>query len=263
MSTVIKQESKPICPILFVSRFLRKTPVFLPFCIEYSDEKISVRKGRIHLFLSSFSVPFLFTVQTLVLLLFWHYCFKHPAWKKSHLHTVLLFLAPFLLGCIMLWLDIHLLYVDTLRRWHNLFCFFCLLTVLILLPQWYKLMWRSLTTLSIPEYSDTARLFFIALFSFIMMLAVIFFFALYYLWMDYLSGFTQGLRSAACNYQPILLDFASAFHFSFCCYFSLGYGIYAPYGNWFYFLIFLECLIAFINNGIIICYAFHLLFKKE
>ncbi len=215
------------------------------------------------MFLSSAAVPVLFVFQTMILLLFWYHCFQHPAWKGTLHFTILLFLAPFMLGCAILWLDLQLLSADFLRQWHNLFCCFCVLTVLLLLPQWYKLMWQSLTTLPVPEHSDTARLFFIALFSLIMMLAVIFFFALYYLWMDRLSGFTQGLRSASSNYQPILLDFISAFHFSFCCYFSLGYGMYAPYGNWFYFLIFLECLIAFINNGIIICYAFHLLFKKE
>ena len=213
--------------------------------------------------LSTFFAPILFLFQTVLLVLFWYYCFRHPAWTKCHCEMLLLFLAPFLFGCAMLWLNLHLLSADTLRTWHNLFCCFCLLTVLLLLPQWYKLMWRSLTTLSITGHSDTFRLIFIALFSLIMLLAIIFFFTLYYLWLDHLSGFTQGLRSAASNYQPVLLDFITAFHFSFCCYFSLGYGVYAPYGNWFYFLVFLECLIAFINNGIIICYAFHLLFKKE
>ena len=213
--------------------------------------------------LSSSVVPLLFLLQAITLILFWHQCFIHPVWRRQHQNTLFVFLAPFLLGCILLWLDFRLLSANALRQWHTLFCGFYTLTVLLILPQWYKLMWQSLRSLSVPDDSDTFRLFYIAFFSLIMMIAVIFFFALYYLWMNHLSGLSQGLRGAVYGYQPILLNFATAFHFSFCCYFSLGYGEYAPYGNWFCFLIFLECLLAFINNAVIICYAFHLLFKKE
>ena len=59
------------------------------------------------------------------------------------------------------------------------------------------------------------------------------------------------------------MESSASFFFSFSCYFSLGYGAYYPYGNWFYLLVFLECLIALINNGIIIFYAFHLLFERK
>lgn len=124
-------------------------------------------------------------------------------------------------------------------------------------------MWLSLTALPVQKISENTKLLFTTLFSVIMMLAIIFFFALYFLWLDSLSGYTQGLRSAYLNFQPVLLDFPTAFFFSFSCYFSLGYGAYYPYGNWFYLLVFLECLIALINNGIIIFYAFHLLFERK
>ena len=43
----------------------------------------------------------------------------------------------------------------------------------------------------------------------------------------------------------------------------LGFGTYHPYGFWFYFLVFLECLIALLNNGIVLVYAFQFLFGKR
>ena len=51
--------------------------------------------------------------------------------------------------------------------------------------------------------------------------------------------------------------------FSFSCYFSLGFGAYYPYGHWFYLLVFFECLISLLNNGIIIIYAFNFLFSHN
>ncbi|MBR5319447.1 MAG: hypothetical protein IKU46_07645 [Peptococcaceae bacterium] len=208
-------------------------------------------------------MPILLLIQTAMLLLFWYFCFRHSAWHRNWLCKIILFLAPFVFGCIVLWLDLHHLPLEVLRQWHNAFCCFSTLVVLLLLPQWYKLMWLSLTALPVQKISENTKLLFTTLFSVIMMLAIIFFFALYFLWLDSLSGYTQGLRSAYLNFQPVLLDFPTAFFFSFSCYFSLGYGAYYPYGNWFYLLVFLECLIALINNGIIIFYAFHLLFERK
>ena len=78
-----------------------------------------------------------------------------------------------------------------------------------------------------------------------------------------MSGYTQGLRSALLDYQPVLLDFSTAFIFSFSCYFSLGFGAYYPYGIWFNLLVFLECLIALLNNGIVLVYAFEFLFREK
>ena len=102
------------------------------------------------------------------------------------------------------------------------------------------------------EISESTKLMFTILFSIIMVLTIIFFFTLYFLWLDSLSGYTQGLRSAFLNFQPVLLDFPTAFYFSFSCYFALGFGDFFPYGQWFHLLVFLECLIALLNNGIII-----------
>lgn len=205
----------------------------------------------------------LLLLETAVLLLFWYFCFCHKAWQKGWLGRLLLFLAPFSFGCLLLWLDLHFLPMDLLRRWHDAFCCFSTLSALLLLPQWYKMMWLSLLALPVQRISDSAKLMFTILLSMIMVLTIIFFFALYFLWLDSLTGYTQGLRSTFLNFQPVLLDFPTAFYFSFSCYFALGFGAYYPYGHWFYLLVFLECLIALVNNGIIIIYAYNFLFSRK
>ena len=101
----------------------------------------------------------------------------------------------------------------------------------------YALMSLALLALPVQQINENVKLMFTILFSIVMMLAVIFFFTLYFLWLDSLSGYTQGLRSAFLNFQPVLLDFPTAFYFSFSCYFSLGFGAYYPYGHWFYLLV--------------------------
>lgn len=204
----------------------------------------------------------LLLTQTAALLLFWFYCFNHKAWSHGWSCKILLFLLPFA-GCLLLWLDIHYLPLEALRQWHDGLCCFSTITALLLLPQWYKLMWLALLALPVQKSSESARLMFTILFSIIMVLTIIFFFTLYFLWLDSLSGYAQGLRSAFLNFQPVMLDFSTAFYFSFSCYFALGFGDYFPYGFWFHFLVFLECLIALLNNGIIVIYAFNFLFKKE
>jgi Trk-type K+ transport system membrane component len=80
-------------------------------------------------------------------------------------------------------------------------------------------MWLLLISMPVQEISEHTRLIITIIFSCIMVIAVIFFFALYFLWIDSMNGYTQGLRSALMNYQPILLDFPTAFFFSFSCYF--------------------------------------------
>ena len=205
---------------------------------------------------------FLLLTQLAALLLFWLYCFHHKAWSRGWGSRILLFLLPFAFGCLLLWLDIHYLPLETLRLWHDGLCCFSTIAALLLLPQWYKLMWLALLALPVQQSSESSRLMFTILFSIIMVLTIIFFFTLYFLWLDSLSGYTQGLRSAFLNFQPVMLDFSTAFYFSFSCYFALGFGDYFPYGFWFHFLVFLECLIALLNNGIIVIYAFNFLFKK-
>ena len=204
----------------------------------------------------------LLCIQTILLLFFWHHCFGHPKWNGNWMAKSFLFLAPFLLGCIFVWVDLHLLPTEQLRIWHDELCCFSTITALLLLPQWYKLMWRLLISLPVHEISEDIRLIITAVFSCVMIIAVIFFFALYYLWIDSMNGYTHGLRSVFMHYQPVLLDFPTAFFFSFSCYFSLGLAYY-PYGSWFYFLIFLECLIALLNNGIVLVYAYQFLFGKR
>ena len=164
---------------------------------------------------------------------------------------------------MFVWANLHLFPAEQLRIWHDKLCCFSTLTALLLLPQWYKLMWLLLISLPVQEISEHARLIITVVFACIMVVTIIFFFALYYLWIDSMNSYTQGLRSALLNYQPVLLDFPTAFFFSFSCYFCLGFGAYYPYGFWFYFLVFLECLIALLNNGIVLVYAFQFLFGKK
>ena len=205
----------------------------------------------------------LLTIETILLLTISLCCIFHSGWQKGWIYKLLLFLAPFASGCFMLWINLRLFPLETLQMFHDALCCFSTIVALLLLPQWYKLMWQSLMSLPVQDISDHARLMFTVLFSCIMVLAIIFFFALYFLWLDGLSGYTQGLRSALLNYQPVLLDFPTAFFFSFSCYFCLGFGAYYPYGFWFYFLVFLECMIALLNNGIVLVYAFQFLFGEK
>lgn len=204
----------------------------------------------------------LLIAQTVLLLLFWYYCFQHRKWSSSWFAKFILFVSPFTLGCIFVLIDLRLLPAEHLRIWHDELCCFSTVTVLLLLPQWYKLMWQFLRSLPVQEISEHARLSITIVFSCVMVVAIIFFFAMYFLWIDSMNGYTQGLRSSLSNYQPVLLDFPTAFFFSFSCYFSLGFSLYYPYGFWFYLLVFLECLIALLNNGIVLVYAFQFLFRK-
>lgn len=205
----------------------------------------------------------LLCIQTVFLLVFWYFCFQNKNWYSNLTKKIALFVAPFTLGCSFVWLDLHLFPIENLRLWHDELCCFSTMTALLLLPQWYKLMWLTLLSLPVQEISDPARLIFTVLFSGTMVIVIIFFFALYFLWIDGMSGYTQGLRSTFFHYQPVLLDFPTAFFFSFSCYFGLGFGAYYPYGFWFYLLVFLECLIALLNNGIVLVYAFQFLFQTK
>lgn len=205
----------------------------------------------------------LLCAQTILLLYFWYFCFQHEKWHGNWLEKLFLFLAPFTLGCSFVWIDLHLFSIENLRFWHDELCCFSTITALLLLPQWYKLMWHTLLSLPVQEISDHARLILTILFSCVMVVVIIFFFALYFLWIDGMSGYTQGLRSTMFHYQPILLNFPTAFFFSFSCYFGLGFAAYYPYGFWFYLLVFLECLIALLNNAIVLVYAFQFLFQTK
>lgn len=175
---------------------------------------------------------------------------------------MLLFAAPFLFGLTQVMLITHFLPLETLRAFRQPLYLYSILNALLLIPQWYKLMWLSLIRLPNEHFSDIQKLMLAIILASVMISAIIFFFALYYLWIDHLSGYTQGLRSALLNYQPILLDFPTAFYFSFICYFTLGFGDLIPYGAWFHFLVFLECLIALINTGIIVIYVYNFLFSR-
>lgn len=208
-------------------------------------------------------LKYLFFLQIIFLLICWWFFFRHPLWNQNNFWQSVLFLAPFFIGSAVLWGEIHYFSVETIRTYHNYIYCYSTLNALLLLPSWYKLMWVSLIHLPIQKLTEGSKLLFSILFAIVMVLAIIFFFTLYFLWLDSLSGYAQGLRSALLNYQPILLDFATAFYFSFVCYFSLGYGDLVPFGLWFQLLVFLECLISLLNTGIIVIYVFRFLFDND
>lgn len=204
-----------------------------------------------------------FALQIFLLLYVWWILFTSSYWEKHFWGPIILFLAPFLFGLGNITFLTYFFSVETLRAYRQLLYLYSTINSLLLIPQWYKLMWLFLTHLPSQRLNDTQKLLATVLLSIIMIIAIVFFFTLYYLWIDSLSGYTQGLRSAMLNYQPILLDFSSSFYFSFVVYFSLGFGDLVPYGTWFHFLVFLECLISLLNTGIIIIYAYNFLFSQN
>ena len=204
-----------------------------------------------------------FCSQILLLLIVWGYFFFTRLWNKGMFIKLLLFVLPFAFGTLVLVLITTYFPVETLRSYRNMLYLYSTINSLLLIPQWYKLMCLSLLELPSPTLSDTKKLLLAIFLAVLMVIAIIFFFTLYYLWIDGLSGYSQGLRTALINYEPILLDFNTAFYFSFVTYFTLGYGDLIPYGAWFHFLVFLECLISLLNTGIIIIYAYNVLFNKS
>lgn len=208
-------------------------------------------------------MTFFFPLQILLLLFIWWQLFSSSLWQRGFLMRLLLFAGPFLFGLGQMICFTHLFSLETLRQYRQALYLYSTINSLLLIPQWYKLMWLFLTDLPSRRFSESQKLLTAVFLAALMILAIIFFFTLYYLWIDSLSGYAQGLRSAMFNYQPVLLDFATAFYFSFVCYFSLGYGDLIPYGAWFHCLVFLECLISLINTGIIIIYAYNFLFDRR
>lgn len=203
-----------------------------------------------------------FCMEFLILFIFWWKIFKAPLGNNHLFVSLLLFPLPFLFGLSQIYLISHCFTLEQLRLYSQLVYSYSIINSLLLIPQWYKLMWLSLLHLSPKQLTDIQKLLLAILLAAVMISAIVFFFALYYLWIDHLSGYTQGLRSALMNYQPILLDFQTAFYFSFVVYFTLGFGDLVPYGPSFHLLVFLECLIALINTGVIVIYVYNFLFTR-
>ena len=204
-----------------------------------------------------------FLVEFLLLFLIWWKIFSAPAWTLHSIFSLLLFPLPFLYGLGQIYLISHWFTLEQLRLYSQPLYLYSIINSLLLIPQWYKLMWLALLHFSPRKLTDVQKLLLAILLAALMISAIVFFFSLYYLWSDHLSGYTQGLRSALLNYQPILLDFQTSFYFSFVVYFTLGFGDLVPYGPWFHFLVFLECLIALINTGVIVIYVYNFLFNKS
>lgn len=203
-----------------------------------------------------------FLIEFALLLLIWWKTFSAPVWRRHPFWSLLLFPLPFLYGVGQIYLISHWFTLAQLRLYSQPLYLYSIVNSLLLIPQWYKLMWLTLLHFSPKKLTDVQKLLLAILLAALMISAIVFFFSLYYLWIDHLSGYTQGLRSALLNYQPILLDFQTAFYFSFVVYFTLGFGDLVPYGPWFHFLVFLECLIALINTGVIVIYVYNFLFNK-
>lgn len=204
-----------------------------------------------------------FCLQILCLLLIWWKSFSTKLWDGNIVVKLLLFVLPFSFGTTVLFTLTHYFSIETIRHYRQLIYLYYTINSLLLIPQWYKLMWLFLLYLPKRQLSESNKLLLTVFLAILMVSAIIFFFTLYYLWIDTLSGYSQGLRTALINYQPILLDFPTAFYFSFVTYFTLGYGDLIPYGSWMHFLVFLECLIALLNTGIIIIYAYNFLFTRD
>ena len=205
---------------------------------------------------------FMFLLALAVLLLILYRCFFSPWWHKNLIFKLFLFFFPFIYGWSSVFLLCRLLSAEMFNTYHHYIYFYTIASALSLIPQWYKFMWLLLKNLSVKKLNEGAKLISVTLFSALMITMIVFFFTLYYLWIDALSGYTQGLRSGITN-QPILLTYQSAFYFSFVTYFSLGYGDLVPYGSWFHLMVFLECLISLLNAGIIVIYAYNLLFSSN
>lgn len=207
-------------------------------------------------------MKWLFILAFLFLSFILYRSFFSNYWHKGFVYQILLFITPFISGWLSVFLLCHSINAEAFKLYHHYIYFLIIFSSLSLLPQWYKLMWILLKNFSSRTLSESSKLFGCLLFATIMITAIVFFFTLYYLWIDALSSYTQGLRSSITN-QPILLNYQNAFYFSFVTYFSLGYGDLVPYGSWFHFLVFLECLISLLNAGIIIIYAYNLLFQDK
>lgn len=198
----------------------------------------------------------------LLLSLILYRSFISKRWRNGVLWKIFLFILPFFSGWLSVFFLCHMLNTEMFNHYHPYIYFILIFSSLSLLPQWYKLLWLLLKSFSSRDLRESSKLIGAIAFATIMITAIVGFFTLYYLWIDALSGYSQGLRSSITN-QPVLLDYKNAFYFSFVTYFSLGYGDLVPYGSWFHFMVFLECLISLLNAGIIIIYAYNLLFQNR
>lgn len=198
----------------------------------------------------------------LLLSLILYRSFISKRWRNGVLWKIFLFILPFFSGWLCVFFLCHVLNTEMFNHYHPYIYFILIFSSLSLLPQWYKLLWLLLKSFSSRDLRESSKLIGAIAFATIMITAIVGFFTLYYLWIDALSGYSQGLRSSITN-QPVLLDYKNAFYFSFVTYFSLGYGDLVPYGSWFHFMVFLECLISLLNAGIIIIYAYNLLFQNR
>lgn len=171
---------------------------------------------------------FFFAIEFCLLLFVWWKVFISDYWQHNTICSVLLFPIPFLFGLLQITMITHFFSIEMLRTYSRYIYFYSIINSLLLIPQWYRLMWLFLTRLPSRYLSDWQKLLMAVVLAAMMIVAVIFFFTLYYLWIDNLSGYSQGLRSVLFNYQPVLLDFPTAFYFSFVTYFTLGYGERKP-----------------------------------
>ena len=204
----------------------------------------------------------IFGIYILLLSFILYRSFFSAHWHDGLLWKMCLFIFPFFFGWLSVFFLCHVLNAAMFNLYHPYICFIIIFSSLSLLPQWYKLLWLLLKSFSSRPLRESSKLIGAIFFATVMISAVIGFFTLYYLWLDALSGYSQGLRSSITN-QPVLLDCQIAFYFSFVTYFSLGYGDLVPYGSWFHIMVFLECLISLLNAGIIIIYAYNLLFQNR
>jgi len=204
-----------------------------------------------------------FFFNILILLFFWWVTFTSKLWKQTLPVQILLFIMPILFGLLTLVLISNIFSLEIIKLYRYYVYLYSSISLLLLIPQWYKLAWTQLLQTQKKTWSDSTKLIAAVIFAILMVLAMVLFFALYYLWIYSIGGNSQGLLTALTNYQKVDLDFFTAFYFSFVTYFTLGYGDLIPYGFWMQTFVFIECLVAVVNTGIIAIYVYNFLFHNN
>lgn len=210
-------------------------------------------------------LSFFFIFNIFLLLLIWWFCFNSRLWYESFAYQLVIFISPVLFGLFTLVTISNIFPIELVRNHKNYFYIYCSLSLLIILPQWFKLAWLQLQKVQEKNWQDNYKFIFAVFLVVLMIFAMVIFFALFYLLINSIGGESQGLLTALAGYHPIQLDFTNAIYFSFVTYFTLGYGDLIPYGGWMRIFVFLECLSSVLNTGIIALYVYNFLFssKKE
>ncbi|MFZ5943515.1 MAG: ion channel [Bacillota bacterium] len=194
-----------------------------------------------------------------LLIYIWWRSFTSKIWIRGIHLQVLAFLYPFLFGLVVLAVFTNIFPIEFIKIYKKYIYAYSSINLLLLIPQWYKLAWLQLQRAQKKTWADSSKLYFVVVYAVLMVFAMVFLFALYYLWINSIGGANHGLV-ATFDYQPITMRFDDALYFSFVTYFTLGYGDLIPSGFWMRIFVFMECLASVLNTGIIAVYTYNFLF---